>query len=108
MFTVEQTYDLATLTALCRASRKTVRRVWRVFRVVFWVILVYTVTTDTTETKYQYENITSLCETDRYFIFFLGKRHGQVFDKQGFRQGDPDAFRVWLGQKTGKTVQTIQ
>lgn len=171
MFTIEQTYDFAVLTALCRAARKTVRRVWRVLRAVFWGILAagallfaatlalnmyepndigmpislaallllltfedklnawvtqkrmlpgtahsvtvfaddaYTVTTDTTETKYQYENITSLCETERYFIFFLGKRHGQVFDKQGFQQGDPDAFRVWLEEKTGKTFQKIK
>ncbi len=64
---------------------------------------VYTVTTDTTETKYQYENITALRETEGYFLFFLGKRHGQVFDKNCFQEGEPDAFRTFIEQKTGMT-----
>ena len=169
MFTVEQTYDLASLTALCRAARKTVQRWKTALRAICWVIFAlgvvilaasllldgqlefgllaavavllllllfedrlngwislrrlipgtahsvtvfaddaYTVTTDTLETKYQYKNITALCESERYVFLFLGKKHGQIFDKHGFRQGDPDAFRVWLEQKTGKTVQTIK
>lgn len=169
MFEIEQTYDLATLTALCRAARKTVRTWARVVRVVCWCILAagaalfalllalggmpdlwmwavllalwalllledrlnawialrnlvpgtahsttvfaddaYTVTTDTTQTRWEYENITSLCETERYFLFFLGKRHGQCFDKQGFDAGDPDAFRTFIEQKTGKTFQKVK
>ncbi|MBQ9458570.1 MAG: YcxB family protein [Oscillospiraceae bacterium] len=171
MFTVEQNYDLAGLTVLCRAARKKVRRgmrvlrgaVWAVFSVAAalfafelatgsfhsddvvlpisavvllsfllledrlnaWVALRqmlpgtarsttvfrdegYTVTTEKTETHWQYDGVTALVESERYFIFFLGKKHGQLFDKRGFRQGDPDAFRVWLAQKTGKTFQTIQ
>lgn len=169
MFTVEQTYDLASLTALCRAARKTTQRWKTVLRAIGWVILVlgvvtftaslllegwpengtpiifpillllllledklnawialrqlvpgtahsttvfandaYTVTTDTTVTEYRYENVTSLCETERYFLFFLGKKHGQCFDKRGFQQGDPDAFRVWLEQKTGMTFKKIK
>ena len=169
MFQIEQTYDIRSLTALCRAARKTVRTFARVLRIVCWcvfaagaalcVLLValggapdlwmwavlllllalllcedklnawialrqllpgsahsttvfaddaYTVTTDTTVTEYRYENVTSLCETERYFLFFLGRKHGQIFDKQGFRQGDPDAFRVWLERKTGMTFQKIK
>ena len=169
MFTVEQTYDLASLTALCRAARKTVQKWRNVIRAVCWVIFAlgvaifaasllldggveaalltatavllllllfedrlngwislrrlipgtahsvtafsgdaYTVTTDALETRYQYENITVLCESERYFFLFLGNKHGQIFDKQGFRQGDPDAFRVWLEQKTGKTFQKVK
>ena len=169
MFQIEQTYDIKSLTALCRAARKTVRTFARVLRIVCWcvfaagaalcVLLValggapdlwmwavlllllalllcedklnawialrqllpgsahsttvfaddaYTVTTDTTVTEYRYENVTSLCETERYFLFFLGRKHGQCFDKRGFRQGDPDAFRVWLERKTGMTFQKIK
>ena len=169
MFTIGQAYDLASLTALCRAARKTVQKWRNVIRAVCWVIFAlgivilaasllldgrvefellaaaavllllllfedrlngwislkrmipgtarsvtvfagdaYTVTTDALETRYQYENITALCESERYFFLFLGKKHGQIFDKQGFRQGDPDAFRVWLEQRTGKTFQTIK
>ena len=164
MFQIEQTYDLASLTALCRAARKTVQNWRNVIRAVCWVIFAlgvvilaasllldgqlefgllaavavllllllfedrlngcislrrlipgtahsvtvfsgdaYTVTTDALKTRYQYENITTLCESERYFFLLLGNKHGQIFDKQGFQQGDPDAFRVWLEQRTGKT-----
>ena len=68
----------------------------------------YTVTTDTTVTEYRYENVTALCEAGDYYIFFLGNKHGQCFDKRGFTKGDPEAFRVWLEQKTGKTFQKIK
>lgn len=169
MFQIEQTYDLASLTVLCRAARKTVRTLARVLRAVCWCIFavgtalcvllvllggmpdlwmcavlafmlalllnedrlnawvalkqllpgsahsttvfaddVYTVTTDTTVTEYRYENITGLCETEKYYLFFLGKKHGQCFDKRGFQQGDPDVFRVWLEERTGKTFQRIK
>ncbi len=169
MFVIEQTYDFASLTVLCRAARKTVRRTARILRGVCWCIFAvgaalcvlllalggmpelwiwavlaallalllledrinawvarsqmvpgtahsktafaddaYTVTTDTTETRFQYENVTNLCETERFFIFFLGKRHGQLFDKQGFQQGDPDAFRAFLERKTGKSFQMLR
>ena len=68
----------------------------------------YTVTTETTVTEYSYDGITGLCEVGDYYIFFLGKKHGQCFDKRGFQQGDPAAFRVWLEQKTGLTFQKIK
>ena len=166
MFTIEQTYDLAGLTELCRVSRKTNRRAWCVFRGVLWCVFdlgtavwlallvaygsadvwtlvselvilffllfedrinawvalrqmlpgtshsvtvfnddAYTVATDTAETKYLYQSITGLCETERYFVFFLGKKHGQLFAKQVFRTGTPDAFRAYLEKKTGKSFQ---
>lgn len=68
----------------------------------------YTVTTDTTETVYRYENITALCESPDYFIFFLGKRHGQMFDKRGFQVGTVDAFRAFIGEKTGLTFKNVK
>ncbi len=166
---VEQTYDLASLTVLCRAARKKIHRWMFVLRIVCWIILasgaalcallaalggmpepwmivvlvlllalmlledrlnawialrsmvpgtahsvtaftdeVYTVTTDTTETKYRYENITGLCETERYFVLFLGDRHGQVFDKRGLRFGTPDDLRALLARRTGLPVQMVQ
>ncbi len=171
MFEIEQTYDHAALTALCRASRKTVRRWIGVLRGVVWGIFVlgsllmlylllqglvgaedwtliaslvvllafllfedrlnawvarrnmipgtahsvtvfedgaYTVTTDATATRWEYTNVTALCETERYFFFFLGKRHGQIFDKQGFRRGSAGAFREFVEEKTGKTFQKIK
>ena len=68
----------------------------------------YVVTTDTIETKYRYEDIVSLCERGDYYFFFLGSRYGEIFDKRGFTQGDAEAFRVWLEQKTGLTFRKIK
>lgn len=167
-FEIEQTYDLDTLTALCRAARKTARRWGRVIRGVFWgifaigvaltalllcwrippepwlfVILAamlalllaedrlngwlalrqllpgtahsvtvfnedaYLVTADSMEMKHFYENITSLCETTDYFVFFLGARHGQAFEKSGFVTGAPDGFRAFIEKKTGKSFRGV-
>ena len=169
MFRVEQTYDYASLTVLCRAARKTVRRGWKIMRIAMWVLLAveclltavllaigstvepwmiavtvmlllllvfddkinawaakrqmipgtahsvtvfedaaYTVKTDSTETCWQYENITGLCETERYFLFFIGRRHGQCFDKQGFQVGDPEEFRGFIEGKTGLTFTKMK
>lgn len=170
MFQIEQTYDLAGLTVLCRAARKTVRRWARIVRGVCWGVFglgvgliallllcwgelpkawhllvfaamllllltedrlnawvawkqllpgsahsvtvftpeAYTVTTDTTETVYHYENITSLCESKGYFLFFLGKRHGQLFDKRGFQTGAVDEFRAFVEKRTGMSFRKIK
>lgn len=67
----------------------------------------YTVTTDTTVTEYRYENITALCEAEGYFIFFLGNKHGQCFDKRGFQTGEPDAFRRFVAEKTGLAFRKL-
>ena len=168
MFTVEQTYDLASVTALCRAARKTVRKIGRIVHGVLWGIFIllaalslwlvilggtpgfwtvvvmalmlallllrdrldgwlvlrgmlpgtahsvtafedgeYVVTTDSTVTSYQYANITQLCETERYFFFFLGDKHGQIFDKKGFRTGSTEAFRTFIEQKTGLSFKKV-
>ena len=168
MFTIEQTYDLAALTSLCRAMRKTTRHIWQFARMILWFIFavglllwivsmlmgipehmllvtlaalllilltedrlnalisfrllvpgtahsvttfsddIYTVKADSLETRYQYDNITMLCETDRYFFLFLGKRHGQIFDKRCFQLGTPDEFRTWLERRTGKSFQMVK
>lgn len=68
----------------------------------------YTVTTDTTETIFHYENVTSLCETDDFFLFLLGKRHGQIFEKSGFQAGTVDGFRIFIEEKTGKVFRRIK
>ena len=68
----------------------------------------YTVTTDTTETVYHYANITGLCETADYFIFFLGTRHGQMFDKRGFQTGAPEGFRAFVEEKTSLRFRKIK
>ncbi|MBR0311921.1 MAG: YcxB family protein [Oscillospiraceae bacterium] len=57
---------------------------------------------------YRYEDIAALCERGDYYFFFLGKRYGMIFDKRLFTQGDPETFRAFIEQKTGKRFQTIK
>lgn len=169
MYRIEQTYDLAGLTVLCRAARKTVRRWARLVRRVSWCVAAvlfallvlllaigetpdwwmwavlaamlallltedrlnawvaqrqllpgsahsttvftdesYTVTTDTTETVYRYENITCLCESADYFLFFLGTRHGQLFDKRCFPTGTAEGFRAFVEERTGMRFRAVK
>ena len=166
MFSIEQTYDIGTMTALCRVARKNVWSIGRVAHIICWGILAvdavlllallaiggrpeiwmwlvsagllalqmfkdrlsgwavmrqilpgtahsttvfsedeYTVTADAAQVTYYYENITYLCETERYYFFFLGPRHGQAFDKQGFQTGTSDGFRAFMERKTGKSFK---
>ena len=68
----------------------------------------YTAATDSIETKYRYEDIVSLCERGDYYFFFLGSKHGVIFDKRCFTQGDPDTFRAFIEGKTGLQFKTIK
>ena len=36
------------------------------------------------------------------------KYDGMIFDKRLFTQGDPETFRAFIEQKTGKRFQTIK
>ncbi len=68
----------------------------------------YTVTTPAISTTYHYENIRTVCETAEYFVFFLSRRHGQIYPKSGFVEGSPETFRDWISQRTGKTVVYVR
>ncbi|MCR5826052.1 MAG: YcxB family protein [Oscillospiraceae bacterium] len=67
----------------------------------------YVVTTDTIETRYRYGDITRLCAQGDYLFFFLGKKHGQIFDLRGLRNGSAAEFRQFIEHTTGMTFQTV-
>lgn len=68
----------------------------------------YTVTTAVTQSTLTYKQIVSICETKEYIIFFLSKKHGQIFEKSGFQNCDLQDFRAFIMDKTGKAIQYIK
>lgn len=68
----------------------------------------YTNATAAVKSICTYEQIKVICETKEYIVFFLSKKHGQVFDKKGFQNGDLQSFRTFIMDKTGKAIQYIK
>lgn len=68
----------------------------------------YVSTTAAATTEFHYENVRSVCEIATHFAFFLGKQHGQIFDKASLTGGTVNQFRTFIQEKTGKTIETIK
>lgn len=68
----------------------------------------YTNATATVKSIFTYDQIKVICETKEYIVFFLSKKHGQVFDKKGFQNGDLQSFRTFITNKTKKAIQYIK
>ena len=67
----------------------------------------YTSTTKAAQTMWKYTQILGVYETEGYFVFFLSRRHGQIYDKAGFQKGTPERFRAFIAEKTGKPVEYV-
>lgn len=68
----------------------------------------YLHTTPVSESRWHYDQIRAVCETEDYFLLLLSRRHGQVYSKAGFTRGDPEAFRTFIAGRTGLPVQRIR
>ena len=68
----------------------------------------YTVVTQAAETRWNYERIQAIGETQDSFVFMLSKRHTQQFPKAGMTSGTPDEFRDFLTKKTGLPVRYVK
>lgn len=68
----------------------------------------YVNTTAAAVTEFHYDAIQCVCETADYFVFFLGKRHGQLFDKSRLTGGGVEDFREFITEKTGKPIVNIK
>ena len=68
----------------------------------------YTVVTQAAETRWNYEGIKAIGETQDSFVFMLSKRHTQQFPKAGMTSGTPDEFRDFLTEKTGLPVRYVK
>ena len=68
----------------------------------------YVITTQAAETRWNYEGIKAIGETQDSFVFMLSKRHTQQFPKAGMASGTPDEFRDFLTEKTGLPVRYVK
>lgn len=68
----------------------------------------YTILTANAKSTWTYPHILSICETKEYIVFFLSKKHGQIFEKAGFQSGDLQDFRIFIMEETGKGIQYVQ
>lgn len=68
----------------------------------------YTTTTAAVTSTWTYGQIVAVCETEEYIVFFLSKKHGQIFSRKGLQDGDWQDFRNFIMEKTGKTIQYIK
>lgn len=67
----------------------------------------YTHRTPSSESRFTYDQIQAVCETEDYFLFYLNRNLGQIFDKNGFTTGSAMAFRDFISRKTGLAVRNI-
>lgn len=67
----------------------------------------YTSETSLGSSRFLYENITSLAETDDYFVFLFGKNHAQIYDKRSISGGSLEEFRKMICDVTGKEMENI-
>ena len=68
----------------------------------------YETTTAAAVSEFHYDAVQCICETPDYFVFFLGGRHGQLFDKRSLTGGTVDEFRAFITEKTGKPITNIK
>ncbi len=68
----------------------------------------YETTTEAATSEFHYDAVQCICETPDYFVLFLGKRHGQLFDKRSLTGGTLEEFRAFLTEKTGTPIQTLR
>jgi len=57
---------------------------------------------------YPYEKCAQILETTKSFFFIMEDGQGLMLDKGGLKGGSVDELRVWLEEKTEKTVRTVK
>ena len=68
----------------------------------------YIITAAAVTSTFTYGQIMAICETEEYIVFFLSKKHGQIFNKRGLQDGDWQDFRAFIMERTGKPIQNIK
>lgn len=57
--------------------------------------------------RWPYSNVLFLVEDAHFFIFILEQEYAQAYDKAYLAGGSKAAFRRFLEEQTGKTIQTL-
>ena len=64
--------------------------------------------TKSSESHFTYDQIHAVCETEDYFLFYLNRNLGQIYNKNGFTKGTAMAFREFISRKTGLQVRNVR
>lgn len=68
----------------------------------------YISATEAAATEFRYGAVQQVCETADYFVFLLGRQHGQIYDKATLSGGTAEDFRAFIAGKTGRPVVSIK
>lgn len=68
----------------------------------------YVSQTPKSTTKWNYNRIKELVESQDYFVFILNEHNAQVFDKKHLTGGTVDEFRSFITTRTGKEMLVIK
>ena len=63
--------------------------------------------TEVGTTKWNYDKISFITESDRYLVFAFSQNHAQIYDKQSLVGGSFQEFSEFIQTVTGKTIQQI-
>lgn len=64
--------------------------------------------TDVGKSRWKYDKIQLVAETDGYFVFIFSPSHAQIYDKAHLSGGTPDEFREFIEKVTGTPVQYVK
>lgn len=67
----------------------------------------YLTKTAATESKWPYEKILALAETQNYLVFVLGKNHALPIEKATLEGGSISEFYRFIEEKSGRKIQSI-
>ena len=59
------------------------------------------------KSEFKYDNILTLAETEKYFVFVFSISHAQIYDKASISGGTMDEFREFIKGVTGKEIQSV-
>ena len=67
----------------------------------------YLVKTAAAESKWHYDKILALAETQDYLVFVMGNDHALAMEKTSLEGGRIPEFRCFLEEKSGRKIQNI-
>lgn len=67
----------------------------------------YLVKTAAAESKWHYDKILALAETQDYLVFVMGKNHALAMEKAALEGGSMSEFCRFLEEKSGQKIQNI-
>lgn len=67
----------------------------------------YLVKTAASESKWHYDKILALAETQDYFVFVMGKNHALAMEKAALEGGSMSESCRFLEEKSGQKIQNI-